>query len=120
MQLRTHVQAVSGLEPCNTLDAFLYSRHSDQRAEETGRNGWTLAVFLFLLILSIYFRLNRVVVDTRGVFLAARGNRCLWHTGFAAPTACRTLVPQPGTELASALEGGFLTTGPPEKSLDVF
>ena len=55
MQLRTHVEAVSGLEPCNTLDAFLYSRHSDQRAEETGRNGWTLAVFLFLLIFIYLF-----------------------------------------------------------------
>ena len=27
---------------------------------------------------------------------------------------------KPGIELASALEGGFLATGPPEKSLDVF
>jgi len=47
-----------------------------------------------------------------GIFLAAHGLHC--------PKARRTLVPQPGIELASALEGGFLTTGPPEKSLDVF
>ena len=43
----------------------------------------------------------------------------LWHTGSRArrlgcPAACGILVPQPGIELASpALEGGFLTTGPP-------
>ena len=30
------------------------------------------------------------------------------------------LVPQPGTEpMSSALQGGFLTTGPPEKSLEL-
>lgn len=55
MQLRTHVEAVSGLEPYKTLDAFLYSRHSDQGTEERGRNSWTLAVFLFLLIFIYLF-----------------------------------------------------------------
>ena len=35
-----------------------------------------------------------------------------------APKACGILIPQPGTEPVSpALEGGFLTTGPPGKSL---
>ena len=36
----------------------------------------------------------------------------------SCPMACGTLVPQPGMEpVSSALEGGFLTTGPPGKSL---
>ena len=35
----------------------------------------------------------------------------------SCPAACGILVPQPGIELASpALEGGFLSTGPPGKS----
>ena len=38
--------------------------------------------------------------------------------GLSWPVARGILVPQPGIELLSlALEGGFLTTGPPEKSL---
>ena len=37
--------------------------------------------------------------------------------GFSCPAACGILVPQPGIELISlALEGGFLTIGPPGKS----
>ena len=39
-----------------------------------------------------------------------------WCEGLSCPT-CGILVPQPGTELTSlALEGRFLTTGPPGKS----
>ena len=49
----------------------------------------------------------------------------LWHTcsvvvagGFSCPQACGILVPQPGIEPVSpALQGGYLTTGPPGKSL---
>ena len=38
--------------------------------------------------------------------------------GLSCPSACGILVPQPGIEPASpALEGGFLTTGPPGKSV---
>ena len=37
--------------------------------------------------------------------------------GLSCPVACGILVPRPGIEPASpALEGGFLTTGPPGKS----
>ena len=37
--------------------------------------------------------------------------------GFSCPVPCGILVPQPGIEPESlALEGGFLTTGPPGKS----
>ena len=57
--------------------------------------------------------------------LAARGLCCgtptllLWcggsrACGLSCPMACGILVPQPGIEPVSpALEGGFLTTGPP-------
>ena len=41
--------------------------------------------------------------------------------GLSCPVACGILVPQPGIKPVSpALEGGFLTTGPPGKSLIVF
>ena len=37
--------------------------------------------------------------------------------GLSCPVACRMSAPQPGVEpISSALEGIFLTTGPPEKS----
>ena len=37
--------------------------------------------------------------------------------GLSCPEACGILVPRPGIEPVSpALEGGFLTTGPPGKS----
>ena len=37
--------------------------------------------------------------------------------GLSCPAACGILVPRPGIEPVSpALEGGFLTTGPPGKS----
>ena len=38
--------------------------------------------------------------------------------GFSCPVACGILVPQPGIEpVSTALEGRFLTTGPPGKAL---
>ena len=38
--------------------------------------------------------------------------------GLTCPTACGILVPQPGIEpMSSALERGFLTTGPPGEPL---
>ena len=37
----------------------------------------------------------------------------------SCPATCGILVPQPGIEpIAPTLEGGFFTTGPPEKSLN--
>ena len=71
------------------------------------------------------------------IYLAALGLHCgaqallwgawllsLWHLGSVVvthwpgcPEACGILVPQPGIEpMSPALEGGFLTTGPPGKS----
>ena len=56
----------------------------------------------------------------------ARGILPLRHVGFSlvavqglnCPVTCGILVAQPGIEpVAPALEGGFLTTGPPGKSL---
>ena len=38
--------------------------------------------------------------------------------GLSCPVACGILVPRPGIEpLSPSLEGGFLTSGPPGKSL---
>ena len=51
-----------------------------------------------------------------GSVVVARG------LGLSCPTACGILVPSPEVEPVSpALEGGFLTTGPPGKSpVDTF
>ena len=58
-------------------------------------------------------------------FLLQRTGSSCWHAGFSlvaahrlsCPTACRILVPCPGIEpMSPALEGRFLTTGPPGKS----
>ena len=52
------------------------------------------------------------------------GAQAAEHTGLVAaprlscPEACGTLIPLPGTEsMSPALQGGFLTIGPPGKSL---
>ena len=92
---------------------------------------WSL--FFFFLILFIW--LHRVLVVARGIFAAAcrlsrgagsrvrRLSSCgtrapqLWCAGLVAPRHVGILVPQPGIEPVSpALEGGFLTTGPPGRS----
>ena len=47
--------------------------------------------------------------------LAGTGSAVLTH-GLSCLVACEMLVPRPGIKLLSpALDGGFLTTGPPEK-----
>ena len=71
-------------------------------------------------------------VVVHGLFIAAHGllSSCVaWapervgsvvaRHGLSCPVACGILVPRPGIEPAfPALEDGFLTTGPPGKSLD--
>ena len=64
-------------------------------------------LFIYLFIcLFIYFWLCRVLVVA---------------CGLSCSVACGILVPWLGIEPASpALKGGFLTTGPPGKSLNIF
>ena len=84
---------------------------------------WRL--FCFFKYLCIW--LHQVLVAAlHWLFIAA-----LWHLSscsgrasvvavceLSCPVACRILAPQPGVEpISSALEGIFLTTGPPERSL---
>ena len=53
-----------------------------------------------------------------GCFIAAQA-LSVAAFGFSCPTACRILVPQAEIKSRSpALEGGFLTTGSPGKSLE--
>ena len=48
---------------------------------------------------------------------AQAGLVAIW--GLSCPEACGVLVPWPGMEpMSPALEGGFLTTGPPVKFKD--
>ena len=72
MQLRTHVEALSGLAPHYALDAFLYSSHSYQegrREAEKWLDSGCISIFV-----NIYLFIHRVLVDTRGIFLEACGN----------------------------------------------
>ena len=61
-------------------------------------------------------RVGSVLCGTRALQLRHASSVVVVH-GLSCPTACGILVPQPGIEPGSpALEGGFLTTGPPGKS----
>ena len=63
-----------------------------------------------------------------GIFCCGTQIPQLWHTslvvvacGLSCSAACGILVSQPGTEPVSlALQGGFVTIGPPEKYLLIF
>lgn len=61
------------------------------------------------------------VAGRRGLSLAAE--RGLWAYGLKEllrPVACGILLPRPGTEpMFPALQGRFLTTGQPDKSLNL-
>ena len=60
-----------------------------------------------------YFLLHWVLVVARGLFIAEHRH--------SFPIAYGIFVPRPGIEPTSpALEGGFLTTGLPGKSQDIF
>ena len=78
---------------------------------------------IIIIIIIIIIWLCRVLVLAHGVFCCGTwapehmGSVVAVH-GLSCPVACGILVPQPGIKPASpALEGGFLTTGPPGKSL---
>ena len=102
-----------------------------------------LFFFFYYLFVCLFIWLCRVLVAACGIFhCGVQALRCgtrasfqLWCVGpracrlsscgvqgsrahrFSCPVACGILVPQPGIEPVSpALEGGFLTTGPPGKS----
>ena len=58
------------------------------------------------------FWLHQALVTALHIFVVAHRLDC--------PAACGILVPQPGIETVSpALEGSFLTTGSPGKSLEI-
>ena len=89
-----------------------------------------VGIFLKIFIYLFYFWLHRVLVAACGLFIAARGllfscgtwvPECVGSVvaarGLSCPAACGILVPCPGIEPPSpALEGRFLTSGPPGKS----
>ena len=65
--------------------------------------------FFFLIFIYLFIWLRQELVAACGLFHVACGLSC--------PVACGILVPRPGIEPAFlALEGVFLTTGPPGKS----
>ena len=86
--------------------------------------------FKFLKNIYLFIWLSLVLVAAHGIFrcsaralLPCTSFSLVWHAGLVASScgmACGILVPRPGIEPESpALEGGFLTTGPPGKSLYV-
>ena len=75
------------------------------------------------------FVYSSLFIWLRPIFIVARGNltavcwlsSCRAAHRLSCPKACGILVPRPGIKPASpALAGGFLTTGPPGKSLSMF
>ena len=84
-----------------------------------------LNLFIYLFDLSYCMQdLHCIMQDLYGVWARECGTWAPEHAGsvvvtlrLSCSTACGTLVPLPGVEPASpALQGGFLTTGPPVKS----
>ena len=86
-------------------------------------------VYLFLIFkniyLFIYFWLHRVLVVAQGLVSSCgtqapeQAGSVVGACGLSCPVTCGILVPRPGMEpTCPLLEGGFLTTGPPGKSLN--
>ena len=62
--------------------------------------------------------LHWILVAAQGTFSVVGGLLSALACGLSCPQGCGVLVPQPGVEPGSpALEGRFLATEPPEKSL---
>ena len=82
-----------------------------------------LLFFFFLIIFKVFIYLfkfwpHEVFVATHGLCIVARGLSFAVAHRLSCSLACGILVPQRGIEFTcSALEGKFLTTGPPGKSL---
>ena len=72
-------------------------------------------VFFFCVcFLNLFMWLFRVLLAAHGLFLLL----LLIVRGLPCSGACRILLPQPGIEpTSSTLQGRFLTTGPPGKSM---
>ena len=63
--------------------------------------------------------LHWVLVAAGRIFVAATGFSLVAVHRLSCPGACGILVPPPEIEpMSPALEGGFLTTGPPGKALN--
>ena len=75
------------------------------------------------IFLNIYSAALSVSCDTRDVCCGTHALHCGVHASLvvahrlSCPAACGILIPQPGIEpMSPALEGRFLTSGPPRKS----
>ena len=93
------------------LQAMQYSLHTPKIKEWKFRDINLPQVFFFFFSIYLFIWLCLVLVVACGISLA------VVHR-LSCPVACRILVARPGIELASpALQGEFLTTGPPGESL---
>ena len=73
--------------------------------------------FFFLIFIYLFCSIGSQLRHT-GSFIPCAGFSLVAACGLSCPAACEILVPQPGMEpMSPALKGGFLTTGPPKKSL---
>ena len=73
---------------------------------------------LFKLLLLLFFAVLGLSCSMQYLLLQHRGFSLVESHGLSCPTACGILAPQPGIKpMSPALEGGFLTSGPPGKSL---
>ena len=101
-------------------DLFHYATPSAQVSLQLRCTGFSLVVACGFSLSSwgarAPGRVGSVVCGTQALSLRRMSSIVVMH-GLSCPASCGNLVPRPGIELASpALEGGFFTTGPPEKS----
>ena len=79
--------------------------------------GYSLVSALGLLLAVVSFVVEHRLWGAQASVVACLGSAVVVHR-FSCRMAGRILVPRPGIKhLSSALQGGFLTTGPPTKPL---
>ena len=81
-------------------------------------NTYLFLIYLFGCVGSWLQHTGSFFLDAQVSLVVGRVGSVVAVSQLSCPNACGILVPQPGTEfMFLALEGGFITTGPPGKSL---
>ena len=84
-------------------------------------NIYLFLIYLFGCVGSWLWHTGSFLGDAQVSLVVGRVGSVVGVSQLSCPNACGVPVPQPGTEfMFFALEGGFLTTGPPGKSLNLF
>ena len=115
---RTWVSCITGrfFTIWTTREAH-HNREQTYHGTQCTVSTWLLLLFFFLIFIYLFCSIWSQLRHT-GSFIPCAGFSLVAACGLSCPAACEILVPQPGMEpMSPALKGGFLTTGPPKKSL---